>query len=134
MLETTKHNYKLIAIAISTLAAGLPLWTRDVREIDFGDTGFLLTWVFIGMVASFVSRFVVNLNMRDMISSFAIGYVAAVVIHFVSTILLTSYIQTRFELSLFAALVAGVFSGWFGSFIWVGIRRKGPGKKNQKKK
>ncbi len=134
MLETTRHNYKLIAIGISTLAAGLPLWTRDVRQIDFGDIGFLLTWAFIGIIASFVSRFVVNLKMRDMISCFAIGYVAAVVIHFVSTILLTNYIQTRFELSLFTALMTGVLSGWLGSFIWVGIRRKGPDKNKNKKK
>jgi uncharacterized membrane protein YeaQ/YmgE (transglycosylase-associated protein family) len=128
MLETTRHNYKLIAIAISTVGAGLPLWTSDLRQIDFTDTSFIFIWILIGIIASFISRFVVNLSMRDMIGCFSIGYVAAVVLHFVSTILLTSYVQTRFEISLFIALAVGIFSGWAGSLLWVGIKRKGPGK------
>lgn len=131
MLETTRHNYRIIAICISTIAAGLPLWTGDARQIDFSDTGFILMWIGIGVVASFVSQFVVNLKPRDLIGSFAIGYVTAVVLHFVSTILLTSYIQTRFELSLLMALVAGITSGWIGSFVWTGIKSNRP--KNKKK-
>lgn len=122
MLETTRHNYRLISIFISTLAAGLPLWTSDIRQVDFTNYSFLITWLIIGFIASFVVQFVVNLKPRDIIGSFAIGYVSAVVIHFVATILLTSYIQTRFEMTLLMALVVGVLAGWLGSMMWRGVK------------
>lgn len=130
MLETTRHNYRLISIFISTLAAGLPLWTSDLRQIDFTNYSFLITWLIIGFIASFVVQFVVNLKPRDIIGSFAIGYVTAVVIHFVATILLTSYIQTRFELTLLMALVVGVLAGWLGTLMWRGVKTT---KKKKKK-
>lgn len=129
MLETTRHNYKLISIFTSTLAAGLPLWTGNGREIDFTEVNFLVTWILIGIAVSFVTQFVVNLKMRDMVGCFAIGYVSAVVIHFVGTILLTNYIQSRFEITLLIALASGVFSGWFGSLLWAGVKRKKKKKK-----
>ncbi len=122
MLETTRHNYRLISILISTIAAGLPLWTSESRQIDFTDFTFLTIWLIIGVAASFVAQFVVNLKPRDMIGSFAIGYVTAVVLHFIGTILLTSYIQTRFELSLFVALITGILAASIGSLIWKGIK------------
>lgn len=122
MLETTRHNYRLITIFISTIAAGLPLWTSSARQIDFTDLSFLLVWVLLGVVASFVTQFVVNLKLRDMIGCFAIGYVTAVVVHFVSTILLTSYIQSRFELSLLMAMLVGIVSAWIGSLLWKGVK------------
>lgn len=122
MLETTRHNYRLISILISTIAAGLPLWTSESRQIDFTDFTFLTIWLIIGVAASFVAQFVVNLKPRDMIGSFAIGYVTAVVLHFIGTILLTSYIQTRFELSLLVALVTGILAASLGSLIWKGIK------------
>ena len=122
MLETTRHNYRLITILISTIAAGLPLWTSESRQIDFSDYSFIVVWLLIGVVASFVAQFVVNLKPRDMIGSFAIGYVTAVVLHFVGTILLTSYIQTRFELSMLIAIIVGVLAAGIGSLMWKGIR------------
>lgn len=128
MLEATRHNYRLITILISTIAAGLPLWTSSTRQIDFTEVSFLLIWLLLGVLASFISQFIVNLKLRDMIGCFAIGYVTAVVIHFVSTILLTSYIQSRFELSLFMAIVIGILSAWLGSILWKGV------KTNKKKK
>lgn len=124
MLEATRHNYKLITILISTIAAGLPLWTSSDRQIDFTEISFLLIWLLLGVVASIITQFVVNLKLRDMIGCFAIGYVTAVVVHFVSTILLTSYIQSRFELSLFMALVIGILSAWLGSLLWKGVKIK----------
>ncbi|TVQ67279.1 MAG: hypothetical protein EA360_02555 [Balneolaceae bacterium] len=130
MLETTRHNYRLITILISTIAAGLPLWTSSARQFDFTDPGFLAVWILIGVAASFIAQFVVNLKLRDMIGAFAIGYVSAVVIHFVSTILLTSFVQSRFELSLLMAMLAGSGSAWIGSLLWKGIRT---GKKKRKK-
>lgn len=128
MLEATRHNYRLITILISTIAAGLPLWTSSARQIDFTEISFLLIWLFLGLIASIITQFVVNLKLRDMIGCFAIGYVTAVVIHFVSTILLTSYIQSRFEFSLFMAIVTGIVAAWLGSLLWKGV------KSNKKKK
>ncbi|MCC5942913.1 MAG: hypothetical protein JJU37_15325 [Balneolaceae bacterium] len=129
MLETTRHNYRLIAILISTIGAGLPLWTTGARDINFTEPSFLLTWLFVGFVASFVSQFVVNLKARDMVGCFAIGYVTAVVLHFVGTILLTNYIQTQFEVTLLMAILTGALSGWFGSLLWTGVKS---GKKKSK--
>lgn len=125
MLETTRHNYRLITILISTIGAGMPLWTTNRRNVDFFDTEFLLIWIGIGILASLVARFVVNLKMRDMVGCFAIGYVIAVVIHFVSSVLINNYIQARFELSLLLALLAGIASGWLGSLLWLGIKKSG---------
>ena len=129
MLESTRHNYRLITIFISTFGAGLPLWTSNTRQTDFTDPEFFLLWVTIGIFASLIVRFVVNLKMRDMVSCFAIGYVIAVVIHFVSSILLSSYVHARFEISLLMAILAGVTSGGLGSLFWMGVRRSGSKKK-----
>ena len=122
MLETTRHNYRLVTIFISTIGAGLPLWTSSSRQIDFTEVSFLILWIAIGIFASLIVRFIVNLNIRDMIGCFAIGYVIAVVIHFVSSILLYSYVYSRFELSLLIALLTGIASGGLGSLIWKGIK------------
>ena len=124
MLETTRHNYRLIAIFISTIAAGLPLWTSDARQINFSEISFLVTWVILGVVASFIVKFVVNLKMRELIGCFSAGYVIAIVIHFVATILMTSYIQTGFELTLLTAILTGAVSAWIGSMLWRGVRVK----------
>lgn len=129
MLEKTRHNYKLVTIFISTIGAGLPLWTSSTRQTDFTDTGFLLLWISIGIFASFIVRFIVNLDLRNMVGCFAIGYVIAVVVHFVSSILLSSYIHARFELSLLMALLAGITSGGLGSLLWKGIKKSGSKKK-----
>jgi hypothetical protein len=129
MLEATRHNYRLITIFISMIAAGLPLWTSDMRQLDFNNINFLGLWIFIGIAASFIVQFVVNLKPRDVIGSFAIGYVSAVVLHFVGTIMVSSYVQARFEISLLLALLAGVSSGWIGSLLWSSVKRKRPAKK-----
>ena len=125
MLETTRHNYRLVTILISTMGAGIPLWASSTRQTEFTDPGFLILWIGIGIFGSLIVRFIVNLKMRDMVGCFAIGYVIAVVIHFVSSILLSSYIQARFELSLLMSLVAGITSGWLGSLLWMGIKKSG---------
>lgn len=129
MLEATRHNYRLVTILISTIGAGIPLWTSSTRQTDFTDIGFLLFWVAIGIFASLIVRFIVNLKMRDMVSCFAIGYVIAVVIHFVSSILLSSFVHARFEVSLLIAMLAGITSGGLGSLLWMGIKRGGSKKK-----
>lgn len=125
MLESTRHNYRLITILISTIGAGIPLWATSRRQIDYTDTEFLLVWIGIGLLASLIVRFVVNLKMRDMAGCFAIGYVIAVVLHFVSSILVNNYVQARFELSLLFAIIVGALSGWLGSLLWVGLKKSG---------
>ncbi|WP_069131950.1 hypothetical protein [Rhodohalobacter halophilus] len=129
MIESTRQNYKLIAILISTIAAGIPLWTHSGRAINFTDTTFILTWVAIGIVASFVALFVVNLKTKDMISSFIIGYMVAVITYFVSRILISNMIHTQFVISLALAIGVGAFSGWVGSLFWSKAKTKNRNKK-----
>jgi hypothetical protein len=124
MLETTRQNYKLIAITIATLAAGLPLWTQTAGQINFTDTAFLLRWFGFGVLAAFITLFVANLKMRDMIGSFTVGYVISVIVYFVSRILLANLIHTQFILSLGIAIGFGILTGWTGSVIWYFIRKK----------
>jgi len=129
MIESKRHNYRLIAIAISTLAAGLMVWTQNSRQVDFTDPSFLLLWLFMGAVASFVCQFIVNLRMSDIVGSFAIGYVIAIVIHFISGVLVSNYVQARFELFLLIALLTGSAAGWLGALLWSLLRKSGRKKK-----
>jgi len=125
MIESKRHNYRLIAIAISTLAAGLIVWTQNARQVDFTDLSFLLIWLLIGTIASFGCQLIVNLRMSDIIGSFAIGYVIAIVIHFISGVLVTNYVQTRFEFFLLIALLTGSAAGWLGALLWSLLRKSG---------
>ena len=124
MLESTRHNYRLIAILIAAIGSGLPLWTQSTRQLDLLDTEFLLIWLLFGVIASIVARFVVNLKAGDMIASFAAGFVISVVIHFVSSILVSGYVQAQFALSLFVAICAGALSGAIGSVFWISKKSK----------
>lgn len=125
MLESTRHNYRLIAILIAAIGAGLPLFHRSSRQLDLLNVEFLLIWILFGVLASVIARFVVNLKPSDMIGSFAAGFVIAVVIHFVSTILLSGYIQAQFALSLLISICAGALSGAIGSIFWIRPKSKG---------
>jgi hypothetical protein len=124
MQETTRQNYKLIAIFIATLAAGLPLWTQTTAQINFTDTLFLVRWLAFGIGASFFTLFVANLKMRDMIGMYTIGYLIAVIVYFVSRILIANQIHSQFILSLVFAIGFGILSGWLGSLAWMGVKRK----------
>ncbi|MCC5912968.1 MAG: hypothetical protein JJU46_01225 [Balneolaceae bacterium] len=130
MLETTRQNYKLIAITIATIAAGLPLWTQTTGQVDFTSTGFLVQWFLIGLAGSFVTRFVTNLQPRDMIGGFIIGYIIAVVIYFVSRILIANVIHSQFILSLAVAIGFGIATGGIGSLVWSSFG-KSAGKKKK---
>ncbi len=132
MLETTRQNYKLIAIFVSTIAAGIPLWTQTTTAVDFTEPWFLAGWISLGVAASFFTLFIINLKMRDMIGSFTIGYVLAVIIYFVSRILISNMIHSQFLLSLSLAIGIGIFSGWIGSFTWSRMKRKGKSKGKKK--
>lgn len=124
MLETTRQNYKYIAIIVSTMAAGIPLWTYSQGTINFSDPYFIFRLYLIGFAASFFTLFIANLKMRDMISSFITGYVIAVILYFVSRILISNMIHTQFLLSLVVAIALGIATGFSGSVIWVFIKRK----------
>jgi len=124
MLDTTRQNYKLIAIFISTLAAGIPLWTQTDRAVDFTEISFLISWGLLGIIASFVTLFVVNLKSKDMISSFIIGYMLAVITYFVSRILISNMIHPQFLLSMVLAIGFGIFTGWLGVFTWSRVKKK----------
>jgi len=124
MLETTRQNYKLIAIFISTIAAGIPLWTQTGRAVDFTELSFLISWGLLGIIASFVTLFVANLKSKDMISSFIIGYMLAVITYFVSRVLVSNMIHPQFLLSLSLAIGFGIVTGWFGTFVWGRIKKK----------
>lgn len=119
-----RQNYKLIAILTATIAAGLPLWTSTLRQVNFLDVTFLGIWVGVGFLAAFFVLFFIPLKKGDMISSFIVGYVLAVIIYFVSRILIANIIHSQFLLSLVIAITTGALSGWFGSLFWIWIRRK----------
>jgi len=124
VIESSRQNYKMIAILIATIAAGLPIWTRSLRQIDFTDPNFLILWVSIGVIASFTTLFFVNLKTWDMVSSFTIGYIIAVVLHFVGGVLIVNYIHTQFALALLISMGTGIVAGMIGSYIWIGIKWK----------
>lgn len=124
MSTVNRQNYKLIAILTATLAAGLPLWTSSTRQVDFLDIYFLGIWLSLGTLAAFFVLFFIRLKIRDMISSFIVGYMLAVIIYFVGRILVANLIHSQFLLSLLIAIATGVLSGWFGSLCWTWIKRK----------
>ncbi len=64
-----------------------------------------------------------------MISSFTIGYIIAVVLHFVGGILVANYVHNQLSLALLIAMGVGIVSGFSGSVIWAWIRLKGRRKK-----
>lgn len=124
MIESSRQNYKMIAILIATIAAGMPIWTRSLRQIDFTDPTFLLIWLGIGIVGAFTTLFFVNLKPWDMVTSFTVGYVIATVLHFIGGILITNYIHTQFSIALLISMGIGILSGVIGSYIWKGIKLK----------
>lgn len=117
-----KQNYKIIAILTSALAAGLPLWASSARTIDFLSPSFLTVWLFIGVVAAFLLLLFIRLKAPDMVSSFIVGYMLAVIIYFVGLILLKNLFHSQFLLSLMIAIGMGAISGWIGVLIWSWIR------------
>lgn len=125
MSRKDRNNQKLIALIIATVAAGIPLATSPGAQITFTDTNFLLIWVMPGIFGSFVTFLYFSIKMREIIGSFMLGYVLAVIIRFVGDILISNVAHGDLSLSLFVALGVGGFSGWFGSAMWALIRRQG---------
>lgn len=124
MSTVNRQNYKLIAILTAALAAGLPLWTSSARRVDFLDFYFLSLWVIFGALAAFFVLFFIRLKTRDMISSFIVGYMIAVIIYFVGLIFAANVIHNQFLTSLLIAIATGAITGWIGSLSWRWIKRK----------
>lgn len=124
MIETSRQNYKIIAVIIATLGAGLPIWTQSVRDVNFTDLNFLGLWLLIGIISAFVTLFFVNLNLGDMIASFTTGFLIAVVGLFIGGIIINNHIHSQLAISLPLAMITGVISGFSGSTIWKLIKKK----------
>jgi len=114
----------MIAILIATIAAGLPIWTQSLRQIDFTDPNFLMIWIAIGIVGAFTTLLFVNLKTWDMVTSFIIGYMIAVILHFIAGILILNFIHAQLAISLLISMGAGIISGITGSYIWIAIKWK----------
>lgn len=124
VIEATRQHYKQIAILISLIAAGIPIWTRPVRQIDFTDPGFLVIWLLIGTAAAILCLLFVNLKTKDLASAFVIGYVTAVVGMFVSGILISNHVHSQLTPALLIAMIIGGLSGSIGPLFWRWIKRR----------
>ncbi|MGM0506746.1 MAG: hypothetical protein ACQER4_06130 [Bacteroidota bacterium] len=124
MIETTRQHYKQIAILISLVAAGIPIWTRPVRQIDFTDPGFLGIWLLVGTAAAILCLLFINLKTKDLASAFVIGYVTAVVGMFVSGILISNHVHSQLTPALLIAMIIGGLSGSIGPLFWRWIKRR----------
>jgi len=125
MIAADRQKYKMIALLMATTGAGLPMWTRPLRDIDFTNLSFLGLWLLIGIIVAFFSLFFISMNRRDLISSFTIGYVLAVVLHFVGGVIVSNYIHNQLSQALLISMGVGSMSGYTGSVIWAWIRLKG---------
>jgi hypothetical protein len=124
VIETSRQNYKIIAILIATIAAGLPIWTQSLRQIDFTDPNFLMIWLAVGIFGAFTTLLFVNLKTWDMVTSFIVGYMIAVILHFIAGILILNFIHAQLAISLLIAMGVGIICGISGSYIWIAIKWK----------
>lgn len=116
-------NRTFISIVIATIAAGIPASTVSYRQLDFTDPYFLAIWIFLGTIGSFGTYLYFNLPRRDMIGTFIVGYMLAVILRFVIDVIVNSIMHSNLAFSLALAMAAGGFSGWFGSFLWDLMKR-----------
>lgn len=124
MARDRKHNQKLISIVVATVAAGIPISTSSAHQLNFLDPSFLILWVIFGMVGSFGMFLYFSLKMRDIIGTFTLGYMLAVIIRFVADILINNISHSNLTVSLAVSVVAGATAGWLGTMMWTLIRKK----------
>lgn len=65
-----------------------------------------------------------SLKMRDIIGTFTLGYMLAVIIRFVADILINNISHSNLTVSLAVSVVAGATAGWLGTMMWTLIRKK----------
>jgi len=119
-----KHSQKLISIIVATIAAGIPISTSSAHQLNFLDPSFLVLWIVFGMVGSFGMFLYFSLKMRDIIGTFTLGYMLAVIIRFVADILINNITHSNLTISLAVSVAAGAAAGWLGTMLWALIRRK----------
>lgn len=103
---------------VATIAAGIPVSTAQTRQLDFTEPLFLATWILLGVVGSFVTYLYFNLHKRDMIGTFIVGYMLAVILRFVIDVIVNNYTHNNLIVSLLLAMIVGGFTGWCGSTLW----------------
>ncbi|WP_147303623.1 hypothetical protein [Rhodohalobacter sp. SW132] len=118
-----KKNHKFISIVIATISAGIPIATVDAHQLNFTDPVFLLTWCLLGVVGSFGTYLYFNLTMRDMIGTFIVGYMLAVILRFVGDIVVNSVAHSNLTNTLFLAIGVGAAAGWIGSGLWILLKK-----------
>lgn len=124
MARDRKHSQKIISIVVATVAAGIPISTSSAHQLDFLDPSFLILWITFGMVGSFGMFLYFSLKMRDIIGTFTLGYMLAVIIRFVADILVNNITHGNLTVSLAVSVVAGAVAGWLGTMLWTLIRKK----------
>lgn len=118
-----KTNHKLISIVVATVAAGIPISSMSARQLDFMDPWFLITWSILGIFGSFVTFLYFNLQKRDIIGTFIIGYMLAVILRFVIDVIVNNIAHSNLSLSLIIAMTVGGFVGWTGSEMWIQLKK-----------
>lgn len=118
-----KKNRNFISIVIATVAAGIPISTVSPYQLDFTDPLFLLIWTLPGIICSFGTFLYFNMKMQDIIGTFIMGYMLAVILRFVMDILVNNIVHSYFSISLLTAMAAGGLSGWMGAGLWLLIKR-----------
>ncbi|MFU8811941.1 MAG: hypothetical protein ACNA78_03180 [Balneolaceae bacterium] len=118
------YNRKMITLVIATIAAGIPVATTPVSQLQFTDPAFLGVWALAGIVASFVTYLYFNIRLKDITGVFLLGYMIAVILRFVADILVSNITHANLSLSLLIAMVVGGASGFTGAYIWHLMRRR----------
>lgn len=118
-----KKNHKFISIVVATIAAGIPIATVPAHQLDLTDPSFLFVWCMMGVVGSFGTYLYFSLQKSDIVGTFVVGYVLAVILRFVMDIVVNSITHSNLSLSLFIAMAAGAFAGWAGSGIWTLLKK-----------
>ncbi|NBC27022.1 MAG: hypothetical protein GVY08_09185 [Bacteroidetes bacterium] len=127
------NNRKFISIVVATIAALVPISTAAPHQLNFSEPLFLLLWCSSGILCAFGTYLYYNLSVRDMIGTFVIGYMLAVILRFVADIIVNNIARTNLSITLFYAMLVGAVAGWAGSALWILLRKSTiKNKKNRK--
>jgi len=113
----------MIAIVIATIAAGIPISTVSANRLDFTDPFFLITWCLLGIFLAFCTFLYFNLSLKEIIGTFTMGYMLAVILRFVADLVISNMAHSNLSFTLILAMVVGAFCGWAGAGLWTLIKR-----------